>query len=38
MLIDLAGHTAGNRLAVFGAKAAPIKHYLGYYGDRSHPD
>ena len=33
ILVDLAGHTAGNRLPIFGAKAAPIQTtYLGYYG------
>ena len=31
--MDLAGHTAGNRLALLAAKAAPIQAtYLGYYG------
>jgi len=38
ILIDLAGHTAGNRLALLGAKAAPIQGtYLGYYGTTGLP-
>ena len=38
ILVDLAGHTAGNRLALFGAKAAPIQAtYLGYYGTTGFP-
>ncbi|WP_200280434.1 tetratricopeptide repeat protein [Rhabdochromatium marinum] len=33
VLIDLSGHTAGNRLGAFAQRAAPVQaHYLGFAG------
>ncbi len=38
LLIDLAGHTAGNRLRMFGLRSAPVQGtYLGYMGTTGLP-
>jgi protein O-GlcNAc transferase len=39
LLLDLSGHTAGNRMAMFAARAAPVQcTYLGYPGSTGVPN